>query len=198
MNSGKRYDPREDKAEQKRLKAVYTEVLSTEVWPGDIKMLKFCAGRIARIIELSDGSMLEIEKPRIETRFCFGYHDNRYNTESYDSAAERARNAQENEKYFKAENLKQFDYMIDQLQNRNVYTRIHYWTSPENSRLKSIELLRPWETAQAGWKPVAEQDLEKITEAYRLERAAFEKRLDNYLKRYGMSKVHTWTYWEDA
>ena len=26
----------------------------------------------------------------------------------------------------------------------------------------------------------------------------FRKRLDTYLKRYGLSKLHTWTYWADA
>ena len=29
------------------------------------------------------------------------------------------------------------------------------------------------------------------------ERAKFEKRLHTYLKRYGTSKLHTWTYWAD-
>lgn len=31
---------------------------------------------------------------------------------------------------------------------------------------------------------------------YRLKQ--FEKRLHTYLKRYGVSKIHTWTYWRDA
>lgn len=29
-------------------------------------------------------------------------------------------------------------------------------------------------------------------------RKAFRKRLDTYLKRYGVSKLHTWSYWADA
>ena len=39
------------------------------------------------------------------------------------------------------------------------------------------------------------EDREKLREAYRTERGEFAARLDAYLKRYGLSKVETWTYW---
>ncbi len=47
---------------------------------------------------------------------------------------------------------------------------------------------------------------EKMTDADRMailagmkrEREKFDKRLQAYLKRYGTSKIHTWTYWADA
>ena len=38
---------------------------------------------------------------------------------------------------------------------------------------------------------------EIIREAFETEIAKFEKRLDAYLKKYGTSKLRTWTYWQD-
>jgi hypothetical protein len=38
----------------------------------------------------------------------------------------------------------------------------------------------------------------EIIKALEWSRGEFEKRLNTYLKRYGTSKIHTWTYWADA
>ena len=55
---------------QKELKAVYTEELK-KVWNDD-KMVKHCSKSTAFVIE-HNGALYGIEKPKIETSFCFGY-----------------------------------------------------------------------------------------------------------------------------
>lgn len=38
---------------------------------------------------------------------------------------------------------------------------------------------------------------ERLNNAIDKANAKFEKRLQTYLKKYGLSKVNTWTYWEN-
>ena len=45
---------------------------------------------------------------------------------------------------------------------------------------------------------IGSEDVEKIIIAYEDVRSRFAKRLDTYLKRYGLSKVRSWSYWLDA
>jgi hypothetical protein len=51
-----------------------------------------------------------------------------------------------------------------------------------------------------GRKTDEELTIDDLTELYRIcfeEQMKFCKRLRTYLKRYGLSKVRTWTYWAD-
>ena len=47
-------------------------------------------------------------------------------------------------------------------------------------------------------KVAAVEELAIIRAAVQSAATAHEKRVETYLKRYGTSKVHTWTYWRDA
>ena len=78
---------RADRAEQQALKARYAALLAAEVWK-DQKMVDYCVKKTARIVELSDGALICIEKPAIRTRFCFGYHANVHYTEEISTAEE--------------------------------------------------------------------------------------------------------------
>lgn len=44
---------------------------------------------------------------------------------------------------------------------------------------------------------LSDKDIDDIREAYVRARNSHEKKVKNYLKRYGMSKVNTWSYWRD-
>lgn len=41
-------------------------------------------------------------------------------------------------------------------------------------------------------------EIEVLIEAYRMAAASHENKIAKYLKRYGLTKVHSWTYWRDA
>ena len=43
-----------------------------------------------------------------------------------------------------------------------------------------------------------DEEKKLILKGLKFARKCFEARLDTYLKRYGVSKLHTWTYWADA
>lgn len=185
---------RADKAEQQALKARYAELLAAEVWKNQ-KMVDYCVKKTARIVELSDGALICIEKPVINTRFCFGYHANVHYTEEISTAEEAAAHAAKSQEYFKTKNLESMDAMLKALENSETGIRPQYTSSPEGTKICALVFPEPWEPLPPGYRRLLSEDREKLREAYRTERGVFAARLDAYLKRYGLSKVETWTYW---
>lgn len=188
---------------QKELKTAYAEILSSEVWKGDQKMVDFCVKEAAYIVELTNGDIVVIQKPRIKKNFCFGYSDSRYDTEDFDRANAAASHAKTSTDYFLSENLADIDKTIDILESKewnilDYHICIPYYTQPENSKLKSLHAYY-WHDEHGQKSPRLEgADRERVLEGYRAVRASFEKRLHTYLKKYGMSQVNTWSYWQDA
>ena len=192
---------RTDRQEQERLKAEYLRLLAAEMWKNDPKMLDYHRKTIARIIELENGDLVEIEKPRIETRFHFGYG---YGAgRDYDDAARLADAAGASADYFKERNLNGFNPWAKWLQRGDVYTRARYYGTDKESRIRALEAISDWDfdgmsaEKKAEYKKVGAEDAARINAAYEAERKAFEKRLDAYLKRYGTSKIETGVYWAD-
>ena len=165
---------------------------------------KYYKDHIGVLVRLTDGSIYNIEKPSIETRFCFG--ESGYDM---DDAIRMADVARKSEAYFKSENLKKFREMINILARKEVdgYRSDRYlvWVGPSydpvygKDKIVSIHCGHPinWDGISE-IKGVSEEDRERLLEGYRKAYAKFEKRLDAYLKRYGLSKIHSWTYWRDA
>lgn len=190
--------------EQATLKQEYMTVIASEVWGNDEGMLKHISKGIARIIKTEKGYLIPVEKPSIKTDFCFGYSLSSYDSEDFDRANEMADHARRSEEYFKEENLKQIKEWFKPLENDELYICKHYWKSPADTKAKTIVHKRYWEfdrmteEQKKEYEPISEADKAIIREAYEIELAAFEKRLDTYLKRYGTSKLRTWSYWQDA
>lgn len=188
---------------QKELKIEYERILSSEVWHGSPDMVTHCLKNAAHIVELTNGDIVVIEKPSIKKDFCFGYRDSRYDTEEFDEANRMAAHASSSTDYFLAENLAEIDDVIKHLEGKewsswDYHVCRHYYSQPENSKLKKL-LGVYWHDERGQKYPKLEgEDRARVLEGYKVVRASFEKRLHSYLKRYGMSKVNTWSYWVDA
>lgn len=189
---------------QKELKEMYKNILKNEIWDSE-RMVNYCLKEADYIVELENGDIVTIDKPRIEKDFCFGYSDSRYDTEDYDRANDMAHHAKTNEDYFMKENLKEINRMIDKLEgkersNYKFYIRIPYTGQPDNSKLKSIQQLDNYYDANKikECQILEGENLKRVIEGYKVVKANFEKRLKTYLKRYGLSKVRSWSYWRDA
>lgn len=50
---------------------------------------------------------------------------------------------------------------------------------------------------KAGWKEISRANVEIIRDGHASQLQEFRRRLDNYVKRYGISKIHADTYWAD-
>lgn len=186
---------------EKELKAAYISEVVAESWNGKDSWREYYEKEIARVVELSTGDLIAIKKPRIETRFCYGY-----GTFESDEGARRmaARTRTDGGEIFKSENLHDFDRLTECLKDERFisYVRTAYINAPENTKIKQIEYCSgyDWEQRKHDIKDayiLNEGDKALICAAYEIERKEFEKRLDAYLKRYGTTKLKTWTYWQD-
>ena len=205
--------------------AIDKELLRREyakVWGKDERMTNYCVNKAAAVIELPGGEITVIDKQHIETRFCFG--ESGYD---YDDAASAAQHARTSEDYFKRENMGHFDNMIhdlEQCMNDDGYKRLVIYTGgaycgqTEDCRLRNFGFARLTDIIDAcggscylselpgrelrvcgqACRVATREELTIILDAYKAARQAHEKKVDAYLKRYGLSKVHAWTYWRDA
>ena len=154
--------------------------------------------------EITESIQLTLDKPTIETRFCFGYSLSSHDTEDYDNASDLSMKARKDVDYFMSENLKDFDYRIEQLKDKsNKYGLIlRYSGQAKNDSLKSYTFIDdyryPNRYKDLDYIPLSDNDRKTIIKALEVEKEKFTKRLKTYLKRFGLSKIDTWTYWRDV
>ena len=170
-----------DKMKQNTLKDEYRKLLASDVWPTSQKMVDYCIKNAARIVELEGGGLVAIEKPRMQKHFCFGYSLNGHDSDDFD----------------RANNMKQIVDAIKDLHDDHVYIGVKYYTSPEDSRVQNVVYLNYWDTPRQGLKPISDNDRRAMIEAWKIVGRDFRRKIDTYLKRYGLSKVQTWSYWQD-
>ncbi len=197
---------------QKELKDKYMEIVKTEVWPNSPKMQDFAKKQAGYIIELSNGKIICVDKPSIKKDFCFGYGMYLRSTdEEEDRAFSMAQKAETDPSYFLEQNLQNFNLRIDQLRSvvgwqKEVYIYVKCYGQPEDSNLVSYIItdtfegpkLRPeyWKRYK-GLQKIGEEDIQRIIDGLEEAKKAFEKRLNTYLKKYGLSKLNVWTYLVD-
>ena len=141
-------------------------------------------------IKLNDGYLL-LGKESIETKFCF--HDEGPDYEFYLKVTKTEESLK---KYFLSENLGGLDREIKDLSDEDTV----FYVSDLNDGRKSYYCHRNYwhfREREEHVELTPEQRAELI-KALQWSRGEFEKRLNTYLKRYGTSKIHTWTYWADA
>lgn len=160
-----------------------------------------------------DDCFLGFKKPSIQTRFCFGYGQNGISTEEdYERASEQEKNMETNRKAFINANLEDLNKSIEDIETfinrffdkketcfssrynkificKNSYNHLAYlaWSwDYDNIRDKDMII-----------REATKEDLLLIIEVYKQQIENFKKRLNTYLKRYGLSKLITWTYLVD-
>lgn len=176
---------------QKELKEMYRYILERDCWK-DKSMVDYCMKECSQVVVLSNGEFTVLNKPAIDTKFCFGYG---YYNNDYEEAAAMARHASTNESYFINENLKQITGHIEDLENYDIYFSNRYYNQPEGSPYVTIRKIKKYDDANTdNMRKATPEEIEILKQAYNEELEKFKKRLNIYLKRYGLSKVRTWTY----
>lgn len=187
-----------DKTEQAALKQAYLDLLARNVWPKSPRMIEYERKQIARVVRLNCGGLVAIGKPRIETNFCFGYQLNRYDSDDYDRANAAAERAANDETYFIGKNMQPIEEMMEDLKQPGIYSRSKYYGALPDFPIRALEWPNRCCSAPPGAQPITENDRAALIAAWETVGKAFRRRLDTYLKRYGLSKIHTWSYWMDA
>lgn len=194
-----------------------------KIWGEGTKMQKFCIGKVLTTATLDDGTLIIIDKQSIKKDFCFG--ESGYD---YDDATKMAAHARTNQEYFKAKNLERFAEMLDDIADAKTlagryiltYHKTHYIGQPDDCKIGCIQFRRVCDVLNdnggsayldelpgkvmheagsgAEYTIMTLSDVDKIESAYKAAYSAHEKRVNTYLKKYGLTQVHSWTYWRDA
>ena len=197
---------------QKELKEKYMNIIKTEVWQDSERMQEYARKQCDYVVELSNGKIIDIEKPRIKKDFCFGmgmYAT--YTQEEFEAAEDLAENARTNVEYFINENMKQITEKIGYLKEaldgkKEVYTYVHYSGQPDNSELVTYSCVGLSDTPE--WAPyrwgnlkavnkLSSDDIQVLIDGLEEVGKKFMKRLNTYLKKYGLEKLNVWTYCRD-
>lgn len=173
--------------------------------------------RCAEVVELPGVGLLPIEKQGIEKDFCFGYSDSRYDTEDYDRANDMAYHARTSEEYFISENMKSYKNTLDNLRPAADWNRDYMLVLRGSGEVKSLGFVRPCDVLEAlggsgnlDEMPgktlcvrfadsyiLKDEEIAAIRAGYEKAMKSHEKKVKAYLKRYGLSKVNSWSYWRD-
>ena len=182
--------------EQKALRNRYMEIIR-EYWKSP-RMIEYEEKQIGTIVQLEDDDIYVIEKPRIETSFCFGYGMYlRSDEDEEDAAFAMEHKARTDSSYFMEHNLEKLDRWIKDLQdNKWGWGKRIKYNGQMDPHLVSIEAFHSWEE-RPDLKVLTDKEIQSIIAGYREVKGAFVKRLNTYLKRYGLSKLNTWTYLRD-
>lgn len=177
----------------------YLQEVNEKVWAKSPTMQAYAKKCCSDVFKSQSGYFVEFEKRDIKKRFCFGHGQNGISTEEEtNNAFDKAQNAKTNEQYFIDENLKYYNDWLKELdENEEFYLVPSY----KNTKICSIVTQRyffyyPYEETKKIEK-LSKQDLKNLREVIESEKAKFQKRLNTYLKRYGLSNVHSWTYLVD-
>lgn len=154
----------------------------------------------AAIVE-AEGRYFDIDKPRIETRFCMD--DESPNLDEW-------RKAVRTYKFFKSENLEKIEGTIKTLEETELGRPIvlvggemgiyGLFIYKENNNLWrfGVNSDRYYECVRETAEPMTEETRAALLKGYKAVRDGFEKRLAAWWKRYGADKLHCWTYWANA
>ena len=209
-----------DKAEQERLCAAYTTAREgytreehPEAWDRSFRHWKDGS----YFVQLSDGVVLTVGRPRIETRFCCGEDDRGQGGEDTPGTvafAERVLAGKRTERGFKAANLRPFDRLMVHLVGRRAWRLARDGgrnAEPERGDFVPCLMACGYTDGSAYFSNAAnpgpservvriltDDDMGRMRRAYMAVRADFRRRLNAYWKRFGASRIRTWTYWTEA
>lgn len=176
-----------------------------KIWENDIRMQGYCLKKTSNCVLTSFGCLVTFDKPKIETRFCFGYSDFGQG-QSFDEANEQEANF--GEKQFLRNNLADMKRTLELFENETSEDGfeapydLYFYNNSSRGNIYEFAFLTEYDVERnTNWFKnlikATEDDFQKCYAAQKQEYEKFEKRLKSYLKRYGTEKLKTWTYWAD-
>lgn len=173
----------------------------TNRWENSPKMIKYCVGEISSAVKFENGFILAFNKKTIKKRFCFGV--GAYAT-CTDEEQERASNMVEKSRndvaYFLEENFKESFGFTDKLIKEesdgwNIYAKItRAGDESKECYLVSEKQILHRDDKKEDFYKLTDSDIENLKNELASEKEKFQKRLNIYLKKFGLSKVNSWSY----
>lgn len=186
-----------------------------------LKMLDYYCKNYPLAVRLNDNRVIFCERQGIETSFCFGYgYNGMYDEESYNDAKKVQNMARNDEGYFISENMagirakvarakgeehpgygvggSEYCYTLQREREGSKVVELYFFDVNKES-LKKMDFchhhLTPAQIDRL--QPVEGEDRKRVINLFETEEAHRLKRVQTYLKKYGLSKLRTWTYLSD-
>lgn len=178
----------------------YLNEVNEKLWADSKRMQDYVKKECSDVFKTSGGHYIVFEKPSIKKDFCFGHGQNGISTqEEVEIACDNAQYARTNESYFLEENLGQFNEWMEMLEGQE-----KLYLVPQHYKPTKVACIRSeyyfqryeWEKEKI-FEELSQCDIEGLKKMVLNEKEKFVKRLNTYLKRYGLSKIHSWTYLVD-
>lgn len=147
---------------------------------------EYYKSRFSTGIRFPEGVYL-FEKPRIENDFCF-----RDEGPEYDYYKELCNNKKLLEEHFIAHNMEQ---VREPKEGETMYIIKDSWSTDGRVYIRWANY--PYSADDQIVREATEREEQEYRLQLRAVRAEFGKRIDRYLKRFGTSKLHIWSYWAD-
>ena len=167
------------------------------VWGKSQSMQNYCIKKLSNGVQLENGILIEFEKPSIKKDFCFGAGQNGVTTtEEWNNANEMVSYARNSEEYFINENMAKYEELENILNAETVYLNRYNKHNYIDCDAISDELpYQDW--LRVNFIELTQKDVENLKNVIEEEKTKFMKRLNTYLKKYGLSKVNSWSYISD-
>ena len=148
--------------------------------------LEYYKSRFTTGIRFPEGVYL-FQKPRIENDFCFSDEG-----PEYDYYKELCNDKKLLEEHFIAHNMEQ---VREPKEGETMYIIKDSWSTDGQVYIRWANY--PYSANDQIVREATEREQQEYRLQLRAVRAEFGKRVDRYLKRFGTSKLHIWSYWAD-
>lgn len=182
------------KLSEKALNAVNQEL--DLVYKNDKSMKDYHLKNISNIFMFDDGRFIVFEKKSLKTRFCFGYSDCGQGS-SFEKAQELSNKAERDSEIFIKENLEDIESTIKEFKENDVYIISTHFNKGKNQVNLCSDYNMRYHSRENSEK-ISEKDKLEIISILKEEKAKMIKRVETYLKRFGLSKIRSWYFWVDA
>lgn len=177
-------------------------------WGKDTRMVDYCVKSAEVVVRLTGGELVGIEKPSIKTEDCHGEDDRGQGGDGPGTIAfaQKCCAYFETEAGFKRTNIRGFDKAMVSAATRKEGS---LWGEPlkfyvttkycggENTLICDCNRTTKSRVSAIRREANAE-DIRRLRIGYMMVRRSFVRRVNAYWRRFGNSKLRTWTYWTEA
>lgn len=167
----------------------YEKVWTTEKGTSE-QMIDYCMNQIALYLKTKDGYFYILEKKKLNTEFFISEGSNR----SLEDATAICKEIKTKEDFFIEDNLRKINSLINTIKNNK--NNLFFAAMYKNSKIVAITTTKYDVLNKENRKLTPDEEIEvlKICEKYK---ELQTKKINSYLKRFGLSKIKANTYWYD-
>ena len=148
------------------------------------------------VVEIDDKYYWGIEKPSIKTSFCFGYGFCGVSTDEDEKrASDMAMKASTDKQYFIDKNMAKMEDLKKSVEKAKTFC-----FNGDDGELFLIDEMHfqkyPFDTPSI-YRDITPEEKKILLKMVEAATERFRKRLNVYLKRYGLSKISSWSYLSD-